>query len=45
MYLDGYHSRNDNVKFEDIVALVDETKSCEFYGTKSFSGHLIPVRD
>lgn len=30
VYLDGYRSRNGNVKFEDIIALVDDTKSCEF---------------
>lgn len=41
-YLYGYKSFDDMVKFEDIVALVDETKQCEYYKTESFSGHLIP---
>lgn len=41
-YLDGYHSRSDRVKFENIVALVDETKQCSYYKTKEFSGYLIP---
>lgn len=41
-YLEGYKDRVDTIKVENIVALVDETKTCAFYRTKCFSGHLIP---
>lgn len=41
-YLEGYKDRMDTIKTGNIVALVDETKKCEFYRTKCFSGHLIP---
>lgn len=41
-YLQGWNSRNDRIKFESIVALVDETRVCPHYKTNSFSGYLIP---